>query len=88
MGMDHEAESRDRRLLAPCGLYCGVCGVYIATRDGNEKFKAILGKLYGSEPEKTACKGRAGRAALRFLPPVPDPELRAGESILLVPPVR
>ena len=25
--------------LAPCGLYCGVCGVYYATKDKNEKFK-------------------------------------------------
>ncbi len=26
-------------LLAPCGLYCGVCGVYIASRDNNQKLK-------------------------------------------------
>jgi len=25
--------------LAPCGLYCGVCGILMATRDNNEKFK-------------------------------------------------
>jgi hypothetical protein len=54
---DHSKEATDERLLAPCGLYCGVCGVYIATRDHNEKFKAILGKLYGSKPEVTECKG-------------------------------
>ena len=28
--------------LAPCGLYCGVCGVYYATRDENEKFMQKL----------------------------------------------
>nr|MDO8084108.1 DUF3795 domain-containing protein [Candidatus Sigynarchaeum springense] len=44
-------------MLAPCGLYCGVCGVYIATRDNNMKFKEVLGKLYGSKPEVTECKG-------------------------------
>lgn len=44
-------------LLAPCGLYCGVCGVYIATRDNNSKFKAVLAQLYGSSPEKTECHG-------------------------------
>ncbi|HMA86582.1 MAG TPA: DUF3795 domain-containing protein [Desulfosalsimonadaceae bacterium] len=27
--------------MAPCGLYCGACAVYIATRDNNEKFKAV-----------------------------------------------
>jgi hypothetical protein len=30
--------------IARCGLYCGVCGVYYATRDKNEKF---LQKLLG-----------------------------------------
>jgi hypothetical protein len=33
-------------LLAPCGLYCGVCGVYYATRDENEKFLQKLLKVY------------------------------------------
>ncbi len=54
---DHAIEASDPRLLAPCGLFCGVCGVYISTRDHNEKFREILGKLYGSKPEKTECKG-------------------------------
>ncbi len=22
--------------IAPCGFYCGVCGVYYATRDNNQ----------------------------------------------------
>jgi len=33
-------------LLAPCGLYCGVCAVYIAHRDNNQKFKEVLTKVY------------------------------------------
>ena len=52
-------------LMAPCGLYCGVCGVYLATRDNNVKLKGILagvyrGKLPGSEnltPEQVTCWG-------------------------------
>lgn len=52
-------------LLAPCGLYCGVCAVYLATRDGNDKLKGILagvyqGKLPGSQditPEMISCRG-------------------------------
>ena len=32
--------------LAPCGLYCGVCGVYYATRDKNEKFLTKLLEMY------------------------------------------
>jgi len=44
----------NRKFLAPCGLYCGVCAVYYATRDNNLKFKERLvgvykGKLPGSE---------------------------------------
>jgi len=34
------------KLLAPCGLYCGVCGIYIAARDNNEKFKEALVGVY------------------------------------------
>lgn len=43
--------------MAPCGLYCGSCGVYIATRDNNEKFKTVMANLYGTRPEETACLG-------------------------------
>ncbi|MFC1822123.1 DUF3795 domain-containing protein [Thermodesulfobacteriota bacterium] len=32
--------------LAPCGLYCGVCGVYYATRDKNLKFLEKLFAFY------------------------------------------
>ena len=44
----------DPNHLAPCGLYCGVCGVLVATRDNNVKFKEKLvgvyrGSLPGSE---------------------------------------
>lgn len=53
----NEEEIRNRDLMAPCGLYCGACGVYIATRDGNEKFKTVMGNLYGTKPEDTECLG-------------------------------
>lgn len=52
-----EDEFADRRLRAPCGLYCGTCGVYLSHRDGNTRFRDILANLYGSTPEQTACKG-------------------------------
>jgi hypothetical protein len=52
-----EEEFGNTDLMAPCGLYCGTCGVYIATRDGNEKFKEIMGRLYGTRPEETECLG-------------------------------
>ena len=50
-------EIRNKNLMAPCGLYCGACGVYIATRDNNEKFKQVMGNLYGTKPEQTECLG-------------------------------
>lgn len=34
------------KLAAPCGLYCGVCGVYMAYRDNNLKFKEALRDFY------------------------------------------
>ena len=30
--------------VAPCGLYCGVCAIYIAHRDNNQKFKELRSK--------------------------------------------
>jgi hypothetical protein len=52
-----EEEIRNRDLMSPCGLYCGVCGIYLATRDNNLKFKTAMGNLYGTPPEETECLG-------------------------------
>lgn len=42
----------NKNFLAPCGLYCGVCGVYYATRDKNENFMERLAGFYrGSVPD-------------------------------------
>ena len=44
--------------LSPCGLYCGVCAVYIAHRDANEKFKKRLADVYrGKVQGKGALPG-------------------------------
>ncbi len=55
----------DSNLLAPCGLYCGVCAVFYATKDNNQKFRERLlgvfkGKLPNSEnltAEDILCEG-------------------------------
>ena len=44
-------------LAAPCGLYCGVCGVYIAHRDNNTKFKERLTTVYGVGVDEIRCQG-------------------------------
>lgn len=40
--------------VSPCGLYCGVCAIYIAHRDDNAKLKEGLVNLYKG---RTAGKG-------------------------------
>ena len=41
---------------SPCGLYCGVCAIYIAHRDNNQKLKEGLVRLYK--------RGTAGKGTL------------------------
>jgi len=44
--------------ISPCGLYCGVCAIYIAHRDNNLKFKEKLANLYkGGVPGKGTLPG-------------------------------
>jgi hypothetical protein len=47
----------EKELLAPCGLYCGVCAIQIADRDDNLKFKERLTDVYGVGLEELRCKG-------------------------------
>ncbi|MHA1489170.1 MAG: DUF3795 domain-containing protein [Promethearchaeota archaeon] len=49
-----------KELLAPCGLYCGVCSIYIAHRDNNVKFKQALLPIYkafAKNVDDIACTG-------------------------------
>lgn len=44
--------------VAPCGLYCGVCAIYMAHRDDNQKLKGKLVGLYkGGVPGKGTLPG-------------------------------
>lgn len=38
--------SINKDFASPCGLYCGVCAIYIAHRDNNQKLKEGLLRLY------------------------------------------
>ncbi|MBW1660361.1 MAG: DUF3795 domain-containing protein [Deltaproteobacteria bacterium] len=50
--------SVNRELIGPCGLYCGVCAIYIADRDNNRKLKERLVALYkGGAPDKGVLPG-------------------------------
>ncbi|MFX0025763.1 MAG: DUF3795 domain-containing protein [Candidatus Hermodarchaeota archaeon] len=49
-----------QELLAPCGLYCGVCSIYIAHRDNNMKFKQVLFPVYkafAKTVDEISCTG-------------------------------
>ncbi len=47
----------ERELLAPCNLYCGVCGILKAHRENNVTLKERLSSFYGVLPEEIACNG-------------------------------
>ncbi len=49
-----------KELLAPCGLYCGVCGIRIAHANNDLKFKEKLAPIYGLKPEEIHCAGCKG----------------------------
>jgi len=55
-----------REWLAPCGLYCGVCGVRMAHEDDNLKFKERLSTVYGCSPEEIACEGCMSQTRFKF----------------------
>lgn len=45
------------KLLAPCGLYCGVCGIFYADKHHDEPLKQKLAKAYWCKPEQIECDG-------------------------------
>lgn len=50
----------NKALLAPCGLYCGVCAIHIADRGNNLKFKEKLVDVYkpfSKTADDIKCKG-------------------------------
>ena len=52
-----EKMQNKKKLATPWGLYCGVCGVYIAHRDDNIKFKDRLAAVYGVAVDDVKCEG-------------------------------
>ena len=52
-----EAIMINKDLVAPCGLYCGLCGIHYATVSGDQKLKEKLARAYGDSPEKIHCQG-------------------------------
>ncbi|MBI5846081.1 MAG: DUF3795 domain-containing protein [Deltaproteobacteria bacterium] len=43
--------------IAPCGLWCGACGIAVAHASGNERLKEKLAPVYGVAPSDMVCEG-------------------------------
>lgn len=56
----------ERELAAPCGLYCGVCGILMAHREGNSKFKERLCTVYNVTPAEIRCEGCLSRDIFKY----------------------
>ena len=86
-----EDEFANKDLMAPCGLYCGTCGIYLANRDNNEKFRAVMGNLYGHPARRNNLRRlhAAGPAkkSLYLLPDVRHQGLCQIKRVLLLPPM-
>ena len=46
-----------QKLAAPCGLYCGACGIYFAHKTNNTKLKERLTSVYGVTVDEMQCEG-------------------------------
>jgi hypothetical protein len=49
-----DVETNDERLVAPCGLYCGACPMYLATQDKDEQKIKDLEQQFSSRGSKVA----------------------------------
>lgn len=47
----------DLTLSAVCGLYCGVCAVYLATQENDEAKLKYIADMFGTTPELIKCDG-------------------------------
>jgi hypothetical protein len=52
-----EEEIRNKSLRAPCGIFCGACPIYIATRDHNEKLTNVICAVWKTKPDDAKCFG-------------------------------
>jgi hypothetical protein len=52
-----DEEIKNKNLRAPCGIFCGACAIYLATRSGSEKFRNGIAGLWGLKPEDINCAG-------------------------------
>lgn len=47
----------ENKLLSPCGLYCGVCGIMMAYRDNDPDLKRFFSELWNISVDEIKCEG-------------------------------
>lgn len=54
-----------KKLVAPCGVYCGICPVYIADKGNLERLKERIATAFNVSTKEVLCDGcRSGRVFL------------------------
>ena len=56
----------DPNLIAPCGVFCGVCPYLVAYKRKDERLKEKLAKSIGIKPEQIVCDGCMSKNPLFF----------------------
>ena len=62
---DMKTGSDTKGPAAACGLYCGACSAYIATREDPGRLVALAARL-GQTPEETRCEGCRSRNVSKY----------------------
>ena len=47
----------DPNLMAPCGLFCGACPIYVADHTNDQRLKEKLSAFYNVAMDEIACQG-------------------------------
>ncbi len=69
------------KLAAPCGLYCGVCGVYIAHQGDDTKFKERLKDVYWVDASDIRCEGCLSDVKFKYCLECPIRSCARGKGI-------
>jgi hypothetical protein len=71
----------NKELLSPCGLYCGVCGIYYADKKDDAALKIKFAAAYGDTPDKIACNGCLSSSPYWFCKSCPIKSCTSGKGI-------
>jgi hypothetical protein len=72
---------KKNELAAPCGLYCGVCGIYIAHKNNDAKFKERLQGVYWVGADEIKCNGCLSDVVFKYCLECPIRSCAASKGI-------